>query len=69
MDALAARFAVSKGAIVWSITVTLATRPLGAVVLGGLADRYGRRGPLIACVLFFSIVSALTPFAPNYTRF
>jgi len=69
VDALAAKFAVSKGAIVWSITVTLATRPLGAIVLGGLADRYGRRGPLIACVVFFSVVSALTPFAPNYGGF
>lgn len=69
LDALAARFAVSKAAIVWSITVTLITRPLGALVLGALADRYGRRGPLIACVLFFSAVSALTPFAPNYRMF
>lgn len=69
MEALAARFAVGKGAIVWSITLTLATRPVGAVLLGGLADRYGRRGPLIGCVLFFSIVSALTPFAPNYSAF
>ena len=39
------------------------------MLLGSLADRYGRRGPLIACVLFFSIVSALTPFAPNYHAF
>jgi MFS transporter, SHS family, lactate transporter len=69
VDSLAARFAVSKSAIVWSITVTLATRPLGAIILGGLADRYGRRGSLIACVLFFSIVSAFTPFAPNYNAF
>lgn len=69
VDVLAADFHVSKAAIVWSITVTLATRPLGALVLGSLADRYGRRRPLIACVLFFSIVSVLTPFAPNYTAF
>jgi SHS family lactate transporter-like MFS transporter len=69
VDALAAKFGVSKAAIVWSITVTLATRPLGALLLGGLADRYGRRGPLIACVLFFSIVSAMTPFAPGYHSF
>jgi SHS family lactate transporter-like MFS transporter len=69
VDVLAAGFHVSKGAIIWSITITLATRPLGALVLGSLADRYGRRRPLIACVLFFSIVSALTPFAPNYTVF
>jgi SHS family lactate transporter-like MFS transporter len=69
LDTLAARFGVSKAAIVWSITVTLITRPLGALVLGALADRYGRRGPLIACVLFFSIVSAMTPFAPSYRAF
>jgi len=69
VDTLAAKFGVGKAAIVWSITVTLATRPLGALLLGGLADRYGRRGPLIACVLFFSIVSAMTPFAPGYHSF
>jgi SHS family lactate transporter-like MFS transporter len=44
-------------------------RPVGAVVLGSLADRYGRRRPLIACVLYFSIVTALTPFAPSYLVF
>jgi len=69
VDVLAANFHVTKAAIVWSITITLATRPLGALVLGYLADRYGRRGPLMACVLFFSIISALTPFAPTYTLF
>jgi len=69
LDTLAPRFGVSKAAIVWSITVTLVTRPLGALVLGALADRYGRRGPLVACVLFFSIVSAMTPFAPSYRAF
>src|SRR5580698_9392075 len=69
LDTLAARFGVSKAAVVWSITVTLVTRPLGALVLGALADRYGRRGPLVACVLFFSIVSAMTPFAPATRHF
>jgi MFS transporter, SHS family, lactate transporter len=69
LDPLAARFGVTKAAIVWSITVTLITRPLGALVLGALADRYGRRGPLVACVLFFSIVSAMTPFAQSYHAF
>ena len=69
VDALAARFHVAKAAIVWSITITLATRPVGALILGSMADRFGRRRPLIACVLFFSIFTALTPFAPNYTVF
>jgi SHS family lactate transporter-like MFS transporter len=69
VDALAQNFHVTKAAIVWSITVTLATRPIGAFLLGSLADRFGRRRPLIACVLFFSIFTALTPFAYNYTVF
>jgi MFS transporter, SHS family, lactate transporter len=69
VDVLASNFHVSKGDIVWTITITLATRPLGALVLGSLADRYGRRRPLIACVLYFSIITALTPFAPSYLVF
>lgn len=69
VDALAANFHVDKAAIIWSITITLATRPLGALLLGALADRFGRRRPLIVCVLFFTVFTALTPFAPNYTVF
>ncbi|HEY5083378.1 MAG TPA: MFS transporter, partial [Rhizomicrobium sp.] len=69
VDVLAKNFHVSKGDIVWTITITLAMRPIGAVLLGGLADRHGRRRPLIACVLYFSIITALTPFAPSYLVF
>ena len=69
VDVLANNFHVGKGEIVWTITITLAMRPVGAVVLGSLADRYGRRRPLIACVLYFSIITALTPFAPSYAVF
>ena len=69
VDVLAQNFRVPKSAIVWSITITLAMRPVGAVLLGALADRFGRRRPLIACVLYFSLITALTPFAPNYVAF
>jgi SHS family lactate transporter-like MFS transporter len=69
VDVLANNFHVGKGDIIWTITITLAMRPVGALVLGSLADRYGRRRPLVACVLYFSIITALTPFAPNYAVF
>ena len=69
VDVLAKNFRVDKSAIVWTITITLAMRPVGAFLLGSLADRFGRRRPLIACVLYFSIITALTPFAPNYLSF
>jgi SHS family lactate transporter-like MFS transporter len=69
VDTLAKNFHVGKGDIVWTITITLAMRPIGAIVLGSLADRFGRRRPLVICVLYFSIITALTPFAPTYLVF
>jgi SHS family lactate transporter-like MFS transporter len=69
VDTLAAQFQVTKSDIVWTITATLAMRPIGAVVFGLLADRYGRRRPLMANVIFFSVVELLCGFAPNYTVF
>jgi len=69
VDTLARQFHVGKSGIVWTITATLAMRPLGAVIFGLLADRYGRRRPLMANVIFFSLVELLCGFAPNYTVF
>lgn len=69
MDTLASNFHVSKSDIVFTITATLAMRPVGAILFGLLADRYGRRIPLMANVIFFSVVELLCGFAPNYTVF
>ena len=44
-------------------------RPVGAVVFGLMADRYGRRLPLMIDLVFFSIVEVLSGLAPNYTTF
>ncbi len=69
MDTLAAQFHVEKKLIVFTVTATLAFRPLGAVLFGILSDRFGRRVPLMADVLFFSIVELACGFAPNYATF
>src|SRR5215471_8276742 len=69
VDTLAAHFGVPKKDIVWTMTATLAMRPLGAVLFGLLADRYGRRIPLMGNVIFFSVIELLCGFAPNYTTF
>ena len=65
VDILAARFHVPKSAIVWTITATLAMRPVGALIFGALADRYGRRGPLMGVVIYFSVIE----FRDNRRRF
>src|SRR5579872_2037075 len=69
VDTLTKQFHVSKGQMVFTITATLAMRPVGAVVFGLLADRYGRRRPLMANVIFFSVIELLCGFSPNYTVF
>ncbi len=69
VDTLAERFGVTKKDIVWTMTATLAMRPVGAVIFGLLADRYGRRVPLMANVVFFSVIEVACGFAPNYATF
>ena len=66
---LAETFQVPKSAIVWTMTATLAFRPVGAFIFGLLADRYGRRRPLMVNVVYFSLIEVLCGFAPNYTVF
>ena len=55
--------------IALSITVTLGFRPVGAFIFGLLADRYGRRLPLIIDLIFFSVVEVLSGLAPNFATF
>lgn len=66
---IAETFHVGRASIVFSLTVTLAMRPVGALLFGALADRIGRRRPLIFCVLFFSLFTVLSGFAPNFGLF
>jgi MFS transporter, SHS family, lactate transporter len=69
VNTLAAQFHVPASKIIFTTAATLAMRPVGAVIFGMLADRYGRRGPLMANVVFFSVVELLCGFSPNYTVF
>ncbi|MBV8432836.1 MAG: MFS transporter [Candidatus Eremiobacteraeota bacterium] len=52
-----------------AITLTLACRPAGALLFGWIADRYGRRVPLMIDIAFYSVVELLTAFSPNFTVF
>ena len=68
-DTIAAHFNVSKASVVYTLTLTLAMRPVGALLFGALADRFGRRIPLVACVVYFSVCTVLTGLAPTYFIF
>src|SRR5713101_9657760 len=69
LTAIAEEFHRSDKDIALSLAVTLGFRPIGAFIFGLLADRYGRRLPLIIDLIFFSIVEVLSGLAPNYTTF
>lgn len=68
-DILSAHFGVRKRDIVFTIPLVLAMRPVGALLFGTLADRFGRKVPLMVCVAYFSLVSLASAYAPTYGWF
>jgi SHS family lactate transporter-like MFS transporter len=69
LTAIAKEFGKSDTAIASSLAITLAFRPVGALIFGLIADRYGRRLPLMIDLVFYSIVEIATGFAPNFATF
>ena len=50
---IAADLQVTEPAIAFSLTLTLMFRPVGAFLFGLLADRYGRRLPMMIDLVFY----------------
>jgi len=69
LTAIAKEFGKTDAQLALTITITLAFRPVGAFIFGLMADRYGRKLPLMIDLVFFSIVEVLSGLAPNYTAF
>ncbi|MGC2333434.1 MAG: MFS transporter [Candidatus Acidiferrales bacterium] len=67
LTAIARDFHKTDAQIALVITTTLAFRPVGGFIFGMLADRYGRRLPLMINVGVFAVADVLTGLAPNYT--
>lgn len=69
LTAIAQEFHRTDADIAFSITLTLMFRPLGAFIFGLMADRYGRRLPLMIDLIFYSVVEVATGFAHTFTIF
>jgi SHS family lactate transporter-like MFS transporter len=69
LTAIAKEFGKTDAELALTITVTLAFRPVGALIFGLMADRYGRKLPLIIDLIFFSIVEVLCGFTHTYASF
>jgi SHS family lactate transporter-like MFS transporter len=67
LTAMGQEFHKTDPQIALIITMTMAFRPVGGFLFGIMADRYGRRIPLMINTGVFAISDILTGLAPNYT--
>jgi SHS family lactate transporter-like MFS transporter len=69
LTAIGREFHKTDAEMALALTATLAFRPIGAFLFGLMADRYGRRLPLMIDLVFYSVVEVLSGLAPTYTSF
>ncbi|HSY34507.1 MAG TPA: MFS transporter [Acidobacteriaceae bacterium] len=69
LDAIAATFHVSLATAAKSIFWTLLMRPVGAIVFGALAEKFGRRPTLMLNVVSYSVFVMASAFAPTFGWF
>ncbi|TAM02642.1 MAG: MFS transporter [Paraburkholderia sp.] len=62
---IAKAFGTEITSVTVAITLTLALRPVGALIFGRLADRYGRRPVLMANIVLFSLLDLASGFATS----
>ena len=66
---VAKSFGTDVVTVSWALFLTLAARPIGALIFGLAADKYGRRPTLMVDIILFSVLEFATAFAPNLVVF
>jgi MFS transporter, SHS family, lactate transporter len=69
VSAIAGQFQAKVSAIAEAIFLTLAMRPVGAILFGLMADRFGRRPTLMVDIIAYSIFELASAFAPSLKFF
>ncbi|EIC83569.1 MFS transporter [Serratia sp. M24T3] len=66
---IASSYHVDIKEVTLAILLTLAVRPIGALLFGRAAEKYGRKPVLMVNILFFSFFELCTAAAPSLTVF
>ena len=66
---IAEAFHVGMEEVTLAILLTLAVRPIGALLFGRAAEKYGRKPILMLNIVFFSVFELLSAAAPSLTIF
>lgn len=67
LNAIAQEFHVGLEAVSYTLFLTLAARPIGALIFGLAADRFGRRPIMMANILIYSVLAFASAFSPSLT--
>ncbi|WP_156418428.1 MFS transporter, partial [Aureimonas sp. D3] len=67
LNAIAQEFRVGLEAVSYTLFLTLAARPVGALIFGLAADRFGRRPIMMANILIYSVLAFASAFSPSLT--
>jgi MFS transporter, SHS family, lactate transporter len=67
MVPIAKEFDVPLTAVTAVFTITLWLRLLGATMAGWMADRVGRKAPLMISILWYSLCNFIAGFSPTFT--
>src|SRR5579864_6931355 len=66
MDDIAREFNVRYVATTASLALTLLARLAGGYLAGAVADRWGRRLPLMIAIVWFALCDGAVAFAPSF---
>jgi SHS family lactate transporter-like MFS transporter len=66
MVPISKEFGVPLTAVAFVLTITLWLRLVGAVASGWLADRIGRKTPLMISIAWYSVCNFIAGFSPNF---
>src|SRR5215472_8186336 len=69
VSAIATQFQTKVSAVTEAIFLTLAMRPVGALLFGLMADKFGRRPTLMANIFAYSLFELASAFAPSLKTF